>query len=63
MILKGLELAYHFTHIYNFLFSWDHCISIGTQGKSQQKELNKITKFDPNLGYKKLSKLVLHIQC
>jgi hypothetical protein len=52
MILKGFKtcLSCHSTCLM-FLFSWSHNISIGIQGKPQQKKSKKIIEFDPNLGF------------
>jgi len=62
MIFKGFKtcLLFHLTCL-NLSFSWDHYMSIGIQGKRWQKIVKKIIEFDPNLGFQKLSKLVLHI--
>jgi hypothetical protein len=64
MILKGFKtcLSCHSTCLI-FLFSWSHNISICTQGKPQQKKSKKMIESDSNLGFLKLYKLVLHIQC
>jgi len=60
MILKGFKICLLFHSTCFFFFSWGHCISIGIQGKPQQKKDYKIW---PKFGFSKLIKLVLHIQC